>query len=351
MSEPLVARRCSEVPAAPVRWLWPGALARGRLAVLDCAASTAAGPFVADLAARLSAGGPLPGGRPLDYAHASVLVSALDDPADTVCPRLRACGANPEKVLVGGGPSAALPPLPGCAAELRRLVTEHCADLLVLDPLAAFLPKGDERRALAPLAELAAETGCAVLLCRTDPRGAARGALGAYGAARTALVLAPHPDDADLWVLAVSKSAYGAPPPSLSFRVRDGAGPEWCGPTDLSADELCGAPSRAAHRPRDRAAAFLNELLANGPRPVLEIQHLAAKRCLSWATVERAKAALGVRATRERAGEGFQWCWNHPDVYRAEREQTAAMNAMQRYLHRKEHAPLPYDGKHSAAPS
>lgn len=260
------------MPAAPVRWLWPGVLARGRVAVLDGPASAAKALFVADLAARLSTGGPLPGGHLLDYAHTSALVCALDDLADAVCPRLRACGADPDKVLVAGGPSATMPVLPGWAESLNRFVTESAADLLVLDPLAAFVPKGDERAAVAPLAALAETTGCAVLLCRAESHAAGRKPLGAFGVARTGLVVAPHPDDADLWVLSVSKSAYGAPPASLSFRVRDGARLEWCGPADLSAEELCGARSRAAQRPRDRAAAFLTEFVECGPTTVTELQ-------------------------------------------------------------------------------
>lgn len=351
VTDALVVRSCSEVPAAPVRWLWEPFLARGRLAVLDGAPGAGKSLFIADLAARLSRPGALACGAPVSYAHTTILVSAFDDPADTTCPRLRAAGADPDKVLVCGGPGAPVPALPARADALRDLVTERAADLLVLDPLAAFVPKGTERAALAPLAALAAETGCAVLLVRGGRAAHDRDPLGAFGAARTGLVVAAHPDDPDLRVLAQTKSALGGEAAALGFRGT-GAPPklEWVGRVDLSGEELCAAPARAALRPRDRAAAFLNELLANGPRPVLELQHLAAERNLSWATVERAKSALGVRASRERAGDGHQWCWNHPDVLRATQEVTAAMNAMQRYIFRKDTAPLPYDGKRASPP-
>ena len=53
---------CSDVRPAAVEWLWPGYLARGKLAVLDGDPDVGKSMLTIDLAARLSRGGPLPDG-------------------------------------------------------------------------------------------------------------------------------------------------------------------------------------------------------------------------------------------------------------------------------------------------
>jgi hypothetical protein len=85
-----------------------------------------------------------------------------------------------------------------------------------------------------------------------------------------------------------------------------------------------GQPSAATHTfgrthvphaphipPRQRAAEFLRLALATGPRPVKELQLLAAEREVSWRMVERIRRDLGVRSERVR-GQSFGWAWQIP---------------------------------------
>src|SRR4051794_22189294 len=71
----------------PMRWLWPGWLARGKLHVLAGAPGTGKTTIALHLAACVSAGKPLPSGwRP---ERGNIIVwSGEDDPADTQVPRL-----------------------------------------------------------------------------------------------------------------------------------------------------------------------------------------------------------------------------------------------------------------------
>jgi hypothetical protein len=318
-------RACSDITPAPIEWLWQPFLARGKLTVLDGDPGTGKSFFTVDLAARLSRGGPLPDGQALARPHTTILLNAEDDPADTVRARAATAGAELSRVFAAGGPNEPLPPLPGGTPDLTRLVYEFAADLLVIDPLSAFLPHsaGSElgaRQALGPLSGLAAESGCAVLVVRhrsgaAGPNAAyrGRGSAGILGLARTALMLARHPDDPELRVLAVSKSNLGAPAGSLGFRLNGGV-VEWAGRVDLSADELCGVTAaQVSKRPRERAAEFLRAALANGPLPVAELEKLAAERGLSWKTVLRAKESLGVKSELLRSeGNERAWQWFDP---------------------------------------
>lgn len=332
MSQYISPRPCSDIAPCPIDWLWQPFLPRGKLAVLDGDPGSGKSLLTVDLAARLSRGGPLPDGQALARPHTTILLNAEDDPADTVRPRATAAGADLSRVLAAGGPNEPLPPIPGGIADLTKLVYEFAADLLVIDPLSAFLPRSTAsneqaaRQAIGPLSGLAAETGCAVLLVRHrvgagGPNAAyrGRGSTGILGLARTAMVLARHPDDPELRVLAMTKTNLGAAGGSLGFRLTANGVVECTGAVDLSADELCGpTAAQVSRRPRERAAEFLREALASGPRPVSELEKLAAERGISWKTVLRAKEGVGVKSEQVWDGERSHWLWRGPSAPRPE---------------------------------
>ena len=95
----LETRTYNEFPPEPVGWLWEPYLARGKLAVLDGDPGIGKTLLALDLAARLSRGGPLPGGKSLDRPHTTLLLTADDPAADTVRPRLEAAGADLDRVF------------------------------------------------------------------------------------------------------------------------------------------------------------------------------------------------------------------------------------------------------------
>src|SRR5262249_2417464 len=118
-----------------------------------------------------------------------VLMSAEDDLADTIRPRLDAAKANPQRVLalqaVGevdtetGKVQDRPGMLPRDLEAIREAVAQIDARLIVIDPLMAYLDSSvnsyrdqDVRLAFRPLAQLAQETGCAVVVVRHLNKGA-----------------------------------------------------------------------------------------------------------------------------------------------------------------------------------
>jgi hypothetical protein len=305
----------SQVVPRLVAWLWLRRLALGKLAILDGDPGLGKSLLTLDLCARLTTGRPFPDETPGPGPANVIVLSGEDDVEDTITPRLRALGADLARVFTpraedGTGPLS----FPSRLDALDRALSESRARLVVLDPVVAFLDRGivssndqSVRRALTPLAGLAARHQCAVLLVRhlnksgnlhSVYRGG--GSIGFVGACRSAWLVARDPGDPDRRVLAQVKNNLAAPRPSLAFTLAvDGEGPPlaWLGASDLTADELLVA-ARPAARPRSRACDLLEELLGDGPRTAEEVMALTRERGLAERTVNRAKKDLAIQSLR-----------------------------------------------------
>src|SRR4051812_45362623 len=94
-TQPLAVQRIDDVNRQPVRWLWPGWVARGTLTLLDGDPGMGKSTLAADLAAKVSRG-TLQNQTP---ALNVLILSAEDDPARVIRPRLEAAGADLQRVL------------------------------------------------------------------------------------------------------------------------------------------------------------------------------------------------------------------------------------------------------------
>src|SRR5262249_52916743 len=157
-------RPASEVVSQPVTWLWPGRLALGKLSLLDGDPELGKSLVTLDLCARLSTGRPWPDGTATPGPQSAVVINAEDREDDTLCPRLRALGADLGRIsfLSSDGAGGVDFCLPAGTAALERALGETGARLVIVDPLMTFLAAGVNahsdggiRRALRPLAALA----------------------------------------------------------------------------------------------------------------------------------------------------------------------------------------------------
>src|SRR3954453_17135490 len=91
----LIWPNMADVASLPVRWLWDGRIARGKLTVLDGEPGIGKSTLALDLAAKVSRGAAMPLSRATPNGGANVVIfSGDDDLADTVRPRLEAAGAD-----------------------------------------------------------------------------------------------------------------------------------------------------------------------------------------------------------------------------------------------------------------
>src|SRR5215212_9582261 len=321
----------SEVEPERVEWLWPGRLPLGKLTVLDGDPGLGKSAMSLDVAARVSAGLELPDGQQCEPAGV-VLLSAEDGLADTVKPRLDAAGADTQKVValstVPDGKTERSLSIPEDLPALERAIRRVEASLVVVDPIMAFLSGNtdshkdqDVRRALAPLAKLAERTGAAILIVRhlnkasggnTLYRGG--GSIGILGAARSGLVVAEDPEDAERRILAQNKQNLCKPAASLVFTLEtapNGAARVlWCGQSELNASQILRAPPDEEEKSAlSEAKEFLLDELKDSPMAAKQVKKNAWAGDISERTLKRAKGDLVVKSTKEADGS---WTWSLP---------------------------------------
>lgn len=326
--------RGTDLPIVPISWLWDGWLARGKLHILAGAPGTGKTTIALALGASISIGGRWP-----DSSRSSVgnvlIWSGEDDPSDTLLPRFIAQGGNRERVYFVGdryiaGESHAFDPARDVPALIQAASKIGDIRLIIVDPVvnavAGDSHKNTEvRRALAPLVDMAARMGAAVLgithfskgTAGRDPVERVTGSI-AFGAlARIVLAAAKGEGDQRLFVR--SKSNIGPDGGGFDYVLEQTEIEQnisasrilWGGPIEGSAQELL--ESQGDQRTeRDEAADWLKEVLTDGPLSAKEVKTQAEQAGFSWRTVRRAKDEIGIKPAKTRFDGG--WTWSLPKM-------------------------------------
>lgn len=244
----------------PIAWLWPGRVPMGKVTLLAGDPGLGKSFVTLDLAARTTKGLRMPGQSREDWFERGafhtpgdvLLLSAEDDPSDTIRPRLEAMGADVGRVHLLGGVHSQNDvgrrvlrlteldrDMPQIHRALDRLGDEgRKPKLVVIDPVSAYMGQTDShnnaqvRQVLAELARLAAHHGVAVVCVTHLNKGGGQGAskavyrsmgsLAFTAAARVVLMVAKHPDDETKRVVLAVKSNLGAEAQGLAYRIVPG---------------------------------------------------------------------------------------------------------------------------------
>jgi hypothetical protein len=333
----VILRRGNEVAPVAVDWLWPGWLAAGKLHLVGGAPGTGKTTLAAGLAATVTRGGRWPDGTRTRVGSV-VIWSGEDDNADTLNPRLRAAGADMDRVhvidrVIDRGET--YPFDPARDMDVLRDALEAIPDvrLIVVDPVVSAV-SGDShknaevRRGLQPLVDLAARIGGALLgithfskgTTGRDPLERITGSL-AFGAlARIVLVAAKQDADGDRparRVLLRAKSNNGPDGGGFAYDLRQEPLPDfpgieasravWGEAIDGTAREVL-ADTEADHDAAGRdAAGFLRELLLSGERSAKEVFAEAGAAGYSRDAMHRAKRKIGAVAVKRSMLGGWVW--------------------------------------------
>jgi hypothetical protein len=372
------AVRLAQLGPATLQWFWPQRIPLGRVTLLAGDPGIGKSLLALDIAARASRGtawpdaafnpqseirnpqSPVSPSPPLPVSPSSVLLlTAEDDLADTVRPRLEALGADAAKVVaipaipgqhvgatlnysLSGHDSHNTKPLRDRAFELRRdlarldqlLRAMPDCRLVIVDPISAYLGDVNEqansevRGLMLPLAALAHEHNVAVLAVThlRKKEGAAiyraMGSLAFVAAARAAWLVAKDPKQPQRRLFMPLKNNLAADTSGLAFKIESDATTSqpiihWSpDPIDTSADTIAGNA-----RPRGRPDAacqdamnWIQKRLAKGPVPARDVQEEADAHGISKATVRRAFRELRGEAVKTGFGIFGEWMWQLPSA-------------------------------------
>jgi len=310
--------RASDVAPRSVEWLWWPYIPLGKISVVAGQMGQAKSLFTAWLAADTTPRG-------------VVMLSAEDDPADTIRPRLEAVGADLDRVEIA----------PDVTLDAARLdaICDELGDvgLITIDPIQAYLPssvnawKGqDVRLALEPIRQLAADRALAVVLIQHlnrrvdgDPLARIADSQGVPQLARSVMIWGPDPADpqgdhgAGKALTRVKGNLARGSTESATFTIVETTvtaglkAPALLRGDDaqITADDvIADHETRSA---RDEAVEWLRALLADGPVAAKDAQRQAREVGISDRTLKRAKMTARVTSEPSRddsAISGWIWC-------------------------------------------
>ena len=327
----VVLTRAATITPIKVDWLWDGWLARGKFHVLAGPPGSGKTTIAVALAVTLSCGGKWPDGTQAKQGN-TLVWSGEDDPADTLLPRLLACGADPGQVFFVDGmlntggvtpfdPAIHSHHLVDVAAEIGGI------DLLIIDPVVSAV-SGDShknaevRRSLQPLVDLAAETGCAVLgithfskgTAGRDPVERVTGSI-AFGAlARVVLAALPmptHDRQGGSRLFCRTKSNLGPDTGGFRYDLRQTAlathqgitasALQWGTFEEGSARELMArAEQHDGEAELNPCCEWIKDFLSNGPKTAKEMA--GAGKAAAFTPKQLRIARTKLKVTYKRAG-------------------------------------------------
>ncbi len=318
-------RLASDFNMRRIEWLWPGRLALGMLAGMDGDPSLGKSTLFADMAAHITTGRDWPDGTRCPIGGA-IIVGAEDSIEQVWVPRLKAAGADLEKVLIigivaGTDGKPRLPSLPEDVALFEKAIIDMGAKLIGFDPIMPYLSKTanansdkDVRQCLTPLADMLDGVNCCGLMLRHFAKSdkvanalyRGLGSIAFNGLARTAMAVSKVPtetgsDVPESMSLMVTKNNIGLKPRSRRYRIEAvdlGGGIvtsriAWGDASNDRPDDLLTEAGRAT-KPGEQAQDFLRTVLADGPRLATEVEALAEAEGITKITLSRARVKLRI---------------------------------------------------------
>jgi hypothetical protein len=336
-------RRAADIRPLLVEWLWTPRVPLGMLTLFAGDPKVGKSFVSLGMSASVSRGVALPGDDAPAGPGGVVLLSAEDDPARTIVPRLRSAGADMERihifesVYLSDG-AEALPSLRVDLEEIEAAVASvpNCR-LVVIDPVSAYLAGTDDHRngelrgMLSPLKAMAERTGTAVVLvthmnktASANSKHRVQGSIAYVGACRANFLFIKDRDDPTFRRVLMCENGcnLAGDIPSLAYSIVDsGHGPTvlWeSGTVATTAEQALAKEIEAAEDPAKRAESaavdtWLRDLMARGPVPAKDGDRDGRGAGYTPKQIRDARNRLSVRSRRQGYGKDGVWWWLRPD--------------------------------------
>ena len=326
----------ADINPEPINWLWPEYIALGKITLIAGDPGLGKSLITSMLAATVSKGYNWPLNGSSSPVGNIILLSAEDDPADTIRPRLDAAGTDCNRVHIiksieevdttGGVTNRIFSFRRDIVALEESLSALTDCKLVVIDPVSAYLDgtdgnsNSDIRGLFTPLAGLAAKYKVAVVLIQHLNKGSGgsalyrpMGSLAFIAAARAAFIVTKDPDNPHRRMFMPAKNNLAKENSGLAYSIveaENGAPviawePE---PITITADEALAIPQFNEERTAtDDAVNFLKNLLSAGPVSAVEADKQARQLGIGNKPLRSARGKLGIKPIKTGFSGGWVW--------------------------------------------
>ena len=326
--------RLNEVAPVPIRWLWEPRIALGKVSLLSGDPGRGKSLVSIAMAATVSRGFEWPVDGATAPRGAVLMLSAEDNIADTIRPRLDAAAADVSRIhcatFVYDRDQKRRSFSLQSDVELLARKLEELGDckLVVIDPVSAFTgttdthKNSDVRVLLFALSEIAQQFDVAILAISHLNKGSSNamyrtmGSLAFVAAARSVYAVVDDPNDQRRRFVLPIKNNLASDIQGLAYRIEESANGvpviawEAAGVID-EINAVLNAEPQEQRSELSQAIEWLTSELSGGPVNTKTLIKTSAAAGHSWRTVRRAQSKLGV--TSKKTGTGGGWQWWHPD--------------------------------------
>lgn len=314
----------SDVQSTSVEWLWYPYIPYGKITLLQGDPGEGKSTMMMDLIARISRGGVKPDGKDCFTAQKVIYQCSEDGAADTIKPRLEACGANCRNIAFL---DEEIINLTFHDDYLQNAIDEFKARLVVIDPFQAYVTTDGDmmsavkvRRIMQRLGRWAATYRCAIVLIGHLNKGTSGndlyrslGSIDVAASARSILQVSRDKDNPDIKALHHVKSNLTRIAEDSIFEIKADHTVQWLtcagGETQKNSTASIADTFNLTSEKQELAAKIIIEKLRQGPVLAKEMQALFEQCDVSMKTINKTKAAVGVKSIRK---DG-QWYWSLPD--------------------------------------
>lgn len=329
----------NDINMQPIDWLWADRIALGKLTVLAGNPGLGKSQITAYMAATVTNQLKWPNSNESAPHGHVIFLSAEDDPADTIKPRLKAVGADMRlchilKAVKETTDKEDITRSFDLSKDIQNLGREverlKNVKLIVIDPISAYLGDSDGnsnsaiRGLLTPLADLAMNYNLAIVLVThlnkskdQDIMGRVIGSIGLIAAARSGYAIIKDEQDPELRYFIPIKNNIGNDKDGFSFKIDSVLLPEFIRtskitwqPDSVDVQNLLYPEKEQNNSSGNGAKEFLEEILKYGSLSAPEVFSEGDKAGYSKSSLNRAAVKLNVKKRKGSMEKG--WTWSLP---------------------------------------
>lgn len=349
----LSVKRASEIEVKAIDWLWKDRIAKGKITMFAGEGGIGKSTLLLYLASLITTGGTFPVDKQVFQEGNVVILSAEDDAADTMVPRLKASKANLERIFflegtkkydLDGNEFFSSITLDKDISKIDNMICRiGSVELLIIDPISAYLGEindhsnSEVRVMLARLKKIAEKRNCSIILnthlsktngaSKSSASNRVMGSVAYVNASRSTYLISRDPEDPKNKRLFVPVKNNLAPDGTgFAYKIKPVISDGFESTTveffdeivNETANEILDENASENKIAKQEAIEFLLDFLSTGCKSFNEIKRASEERMIARTTLKRAKDELNI-VTEQSLSDKRKTVWFLPALSPSEK--------------------------------